>query len=86
MEIILYTMDHCSMCELAKKYLEDLELDFEIRNVSANKDYRNELLQRGHIGVPIIEIDGEDIVGLDKDKLNDVLKKEAFDDLEKDEE
>lgn len=76
MNIILYTMDNCSMCDLAKDYLDQLELDYEIRNVSTNKDYRNDLLQRGHMGVPIIEVDGNDIVGFDEVRLDELFKEE----------
>lgn len=83
MNIILYTMDHCSMCDLAKDYLDELELDYEIRNVSTNKDYRNDLLQRGHMGVPIIEIDGNDIIGFDEVRLDELLKEESSTEEEK---
>ncbi len=45
------------------------------KNVQTDKDARKELMEMGHMGVPVLVIDGEEIVGFDKDKIDELLSK-----------
>ena len=36
-------------------------------------DARKELISKGFMGVPVIEVDGEAIVGFNRDKLEELL-------------
>jgi glutaredoxin len=45
---------------------------FEEKNVE-NNDFRKELINMGYRGVPIIVIDEIEIVGFDKEKINQIL-------------
>lgn len=72
-QVTVFTSPTCTYCKAAKKYLKDNEIPFDERDISVDKEARKELLAKGYTGVPIIRIDGEDIVGFDQQKLNELL-------------
>ena len=74
-DIMVYTSSTCPYCTTAKSYLEDKGIAFTEKNVQTSKEARKELMDMGHMGVPVIVIDGEEIVGFDKDKIEEVLFK-----------
>ncbi len=71
--VTIYTSDTCPHCIAAKEYLSEKGVDYEEKNVQSDSDARNELIQKGYRGVPVIVVDGEEIVGFDKNKLEDLL-------------
>ncbi len=67
---IIYTMPTCQYCGVAKQFLAERGIDFIEYDLS--KDYKKmtEIVSRtGRASVPVIEIDGEFIVGFDKQRL-----------------
>lgn len=74
--IIVYSADWCGFCHAAKKYLTDKSVAFEERNVEENHDYMQEAVQKsGQMGIPVIDIDGEIIVGFDRPKIDAAIAK-----------
>ncbi len=70
MHVILYTMPTCQYCGVAKQFLAERGIGFIEYDLS--KDYKKmaEIVNRtGRASVPVIEIDGEFIVGFDKHRL-----------------
>ena len=76
-DVIVYSSNTCPYCTLAKQYLEEKGVAFVEKNVQTDKDARAELMAMGHMGVPVLVIDGEQIVGFDKDRLETILDKRA---------
>ena len=76
-DVIVYSSNTCPYCTLAKNYLEEKGVAFVEKNVQTDKDARAELMAMGHMGVPVLVIDGEQIVGFDKDRLETILDKRA---------
>ncbi len=72
-QVTIFTSPTCTYCKAAKKYMTDKGIAFEERDITKDPDARKELLSKGYTGVPIIRVDGEDIVGFDQQKLNDLL-------------
>lgn len=72
-DVVVYTSNTCPYCTLAKNYLEEQEVTYTEKNVQTDKLARQELMEMGHMGVPVIVIDGEEIVGFDKDKIDEAL-------------
>ena len=58
---------------LAKEYLNDKKVEFEEKNLQTDKAARDELMKMGHLGVPVIIVGDEEIVGFDQKKLDDLL-------------
>ncbi len=73
--VIVYSSNTCPHCVTAKNYLNEKGVDFEERNVQTNPDARKELMAMGHMGVPVLVINGEEIVGFDQKKIDSLLDK-----------
>ncbi|MHB0975936.1 MAG: glutaredoxin family protein [Candidatus Aquicultorales bacterium] len=59
---------------MAKKYLSDNNIEFEEIDVSANPDKVGELVEAsGQLGVPVIVVEDEVIIGFDKTHLDRAL-------------
>lgn len=70
---VVYTSSTCPYCTLAKDYLNEKGVEFEEKNISVSREAREELMSKGHTGVPVIVIDDEEIVGFDKAKIDSLL-------------
>ncbi len=74
-KVVVYTSSTCPYCTMAKEYLNDKNVEFEERNVQTDSKARAELMAKGYTGVPVIDIDGEEIVGFDKARIDTLLDK-----------
>ncbi|WP_313755659.1 glutaredoxin family protein [Tissierella sp.] len=71
--VIVYTSSTCPYCVSAKDYLKEKGISYTEKNVQTDKEARKELMAMGHMGVPVLVIDGEEIVGFDKEKIDNLL-------------
>jgi len=71
--IKIYSTETCPHCQSAKSYLRSKGFKFEEFNVQTNKEARQELINKGYRGVPVLVIDGVDVVGFDKEKIDQLL-------------
>ncbi|TJX12965.1 glutaredoxin family protein [Tissierella creatinini] len=74
-EVVVYTSNTCPYCTLAKNYLGEKGISYTEKNVQTDKEARKELMAMGHMGVPVLVVNGEEIVGFDKEKLDELLDK-----------
>lgn len=73
--IIVYSTKMCPYCVMAKKYLESKNIDFTDVDVSSDYSKALEMVKKsGQQGVPVIDIDGQIIVGFDRQKIDQILK------------
>lgn len=72
--VVVYTSNTCPYCTLAKNYLSEKGVEYTEKNVQTDKDARKELMSMGHMGVPVLLVDGQEIVGFDKEKLDELLE------------
>jgi glutaredoxin-like YruB-family protein len=72
-EVVIYTSSTCPHCVSAKQYLSQKGVDYVEKNVSTDPQARKELIQMGYMGVPVIIVDGEEIVGFDRNRLEQLL-------------
>ncbi|MCG2713777.1 MAG: glutaredoxin family protein [Candidatus Omnitrophica bacterium] len=72
--IKVYSTLTCPWCIRAKQFLKDNNIDFQSIDVSADQAAADEMMKKtGQMGVPVIDIDGEIIVGFDKDRIKQLL-------------
>ena len=72
--VIVYSTPTCPFCIRAKQFLKDNNVQFEDIDVSENHEKAQEMIKKsGQMGVPVLEIDGEIVVGFDKDKIKESL-------------
>jgi glutaredoxin 3 len=71
----LFVTPGCAYCFTLKEFLKEHNIKFEEVDVSKNKKAREEMIERtGKMEVPVVEIDGQIIVGFDKEKISKILK------------
>ncbi|MCT4662608.1 MAG: glutaredoxin family protein [Tissierellales bacterium] len=71
--ITIFTSSTCPYCISAKDYFKHKNIPFEEKNVSTDPSARKELMAKGYMGVPVIIIDGEELIGFDEERLNKIL-------------
>ena len=73
-KVKVYSTPTCPFCIRAKQFLKESAVSFEDIDISMNHEAAQEIIKRsGQMGVPVIDIEGELIVGFDKDKIKKAL-------------
>ncbi|MDU1316375.1 MAG: glutaredoxin family protein [Anaerococcus hydrogenalis] len=72
-KVTVYTSNTCPHCKAAKNYLRENNIEFEEKNVDEDRSAIDYLVEKGHRGVPVINIEGEDIVGFNKELVDEKL-------------
>lgn len=69
-KIRMFSTPMCPYCHTLKAFLDEKEFKFEDIDVSVDEKAREEMINKtGQMGVPVIEIDGEFIIGFDRTKI-----------------
>lgn len=72
--IKVYSVPNCPWCEKVKKYLNSKKVDYEYINIKDDLEARKELIElTNQTSVPVIDIDGNIVIGFEKDKLDQFL-------------
>jgi len=75
MVVKIYTTNFCPYCEMAKEFLKENNVEFEEINVENDHKAAQEMVEKsGQRGVPVIDINGEIIVGFNRKRIKEVLK------------
>jgi glutaredoxin 3 len=75
MTIKIYSTPTCTYCHLAKEFFAENKLAFEEIDVAADVAKRREMIEKsGQMGVPVIEINDQVIVGFDKSLIERKIK------------
>ncbi|MFH1380224.1 MAG: glutaredoxin domain-containing protein [bacterium] len=73
-KVTVYSTPTCPYCIKAKQFLKDSNIPFEDLDVSKDQTKAQEMVEKsGQMGVPVIAIDNEYIVGFDKDAIQKAL-------------
>ena len=72
--ITIYSTPTCHFCHAAKEFFKKNNLTFTEYDVSSDQEKRTEMIERsGQMGVPVIYIDDEMMVGFNEPKLKELL-------------
>lgn len=70
MKITIYSTPTCTYCKMAKEFLSEHNVPFEEINVAVDIAKRKEMIEKsGQMGVPVIDVDGDVMVGYDQATL-----------------
>ena len=73
-KVIIYSTPSCTYCNMAKEYLTAHNVPFESIDVAADAAKRQEMVEKsGQMGVPVIEVEQDIIVGFNKPVLAHLL-------------
>ena len=75
-KVILYVVAGCPRCFNAKRYLNNQHLEFQEFDVRKDHAKAKEMIEKsGQKSVPVFDINGTIIVGLQKDEILAALEK-----------
>ena len=73
-KIKIFSTPFCPYCVTLKEFLKENQIEFEDINVAQDAQAREEMIQKsGQMGVPVAEIDGQIIIGFDREKISELL-------------
>jgi glutaredoxin-like YruB-family protein len=72
--VTIYSTPSCTYCTLAKNFFKKNGVEFTEHNVATDLAKRKEMIEKtGQMGVPVIEVNGEIVIGFDENKLRSAL-------------
>lgn len=73
--ITVYSADWCGFCHMTKRYFDQQGVKFTEKNVESDAEAAIEAVEKsGQRGIPVIDIDGEIIVGFDRPAIDAALR------------
>ncbi len=70
----VYSTKTCPYCVSLKAYLDEKDIKHEYIDVGQDKEAAQEMINKsGQMGVPVVDINGEIVIGFDKPKINQLL-------------
>ncbi|MDB5184393.1 MAG: Glutaredoxin [Candidatus Saccharibacteria bacterium] len=73
--ITIYSATWCGFCHATKQYLDKLGIKYTDKDVDDDRSAAEEAVSKsGQRGIPVIDIDGEIIVGFDRPKIDAALQ------------
>ena len=72
--VSIYTTPTCHFCHMAKEFFKEKGIAYEEYNVATDQAKRKEMVDMtGQLGVPVIRIDDNLIIGFNKPKIVELL-------------
>ncbi len=73
--VTIFSTPTCVYCKMAKEFFHKHNVEFIEKNVAEDLEAQQDMISRsGQMGVPVIDIDGELIIGFDKPKVMELLE------------
>lgn len=73
-KVTIYTTPTCVYCKMSKEFFKAHNVQYEEKNVATDDEAREAMIKKsGQLGVPVIDVDGEIVVGFDKKRLSELL-------------
>lgn len=72
--ITIYSTPTCVYCRMAKEFFKEHNILYTEHNVATDLEKRNEMVEKtGQLGVPVIDVDGQVMVGYSEKHLKELL-------------
>lgn len=73
-QVTIYSTPTCPYCKMAKQFLEEKNIGYTDIDVSSSQRGAQEMIAKsGQMGVPVLDIDGQIVVGFNKAKIRGLL-------------
>ncbi len=73
-EVTIYSTPVCHFCNAAKEYFKENNVEYAEHDVAADQEKRQEMIEMtGQMGVPVIRIGDDVVVGFDEAKVAELL-------------
>ena len=72
--VTIFSTPTCHFCHLAKDFFTENNIAFTDNDVATDLTKRQEMIElTGQMGVPVIKIDDDIVIGFDEGKVNELL-------------
>lgn len=72
--VTIYSTPTCHFCHAAKEFFTEHGVTFTDYNVASDLERRREMIEKsGQMGVPVISVGDQLVVGFDEPKLRELL-------------
>jgi len=72
--VTIYSTPSCHFCHMAKEFFKEKNIPYTEFDVASNAEKRKELIEKsGQMGVPVIIIDNDMVIGFNKPKIVQLL-------------
>jgi len=73
-DITIYSTPTCTFCVMAKEFFNANDIKYTEHNVAEDSEKREEMVEKsGQMGVPVIFIGDDMIIGFDEGKVKELL-------------
>ncbi len=73
-DVTIYTTPSCPYCNAAKDYFDQNDVTYTDYDVSQNREKAVEMIEKsGQRGTPVIDIDGNIVIGFNKEKIQSLV-------------
>ncbi|RCW73042.1 glutaredoxin family protein [Saliterribacillus persicus] len=72
-QVVVYTSENCDECQNVMDYLTELNIEFEEKNTTHDRNFLKELQQKNVYVTPAVFINDRCILGLRKHKIKNAL-------------
>ncbi len=73
-QVTIYSTPSCHFCHAAKEFFDEQHVSYTEIDVAADIEKRKEMIDMtGQMGVPVIRIGDDVVVGFDEGKLRELL-------------
>ena len=73
-KVEIYSTQSCHYCVMVKDFLKSKGINYSDYNVGLDLEKRKEMVEiSGQMGVPVVKIDKDIIVGFDQEKIEELL-------------
>ena len=74
-KVTIYSTPTCHYCAMAKEYFKANGISYQEFNVASDTEKRKEMMEKsGQLGVPVILVDDDIVVGFNRSRLARLLK------------
>lgn len=84
-QITIYSTSWCAFCHTEMQWLDKLGIPYVAKDVEADKEAYEELLVKNggsFTGVPVTDIAGDIVLGFDRPKIQEAIKKHEIQPVE----
>jgi len=68
--VTIYSTPTCHFCKIAKDFFAEHNIEYVNKDVTTNKEFAGEMINKsGQMGVPVIFVDNEMVIGFDEPRL-----------------
>ncbi len=73
-KVTIYSTKTCAYCKMAKQYFAQNNIAYDEKDVTFDGAAAQEMIDKsGQMGVPVILVDDQVVVGFDKPRLQELL-------------